>query len=91
MQKTLMSLVIGVALAGVAVGPSIAGQSAAVQDNMHKQQVGRAEKALENALTAVQASGDWGGGNGGQKEAAQRGIETAITECHKEMARFEHK
>jgi hypothetical protein len=64
LQKIFMSLVLVSAIAGVAVGPSIAGQPPAVQENMHHQQVGRAKKALENALVALQASGDWGSGNG---------------------------
>ena len=87
MQKIYMSLVLGAAIFGVAVGPSLAGQSAE-QNSMHHQQVTRAKKALDSALVALQASGDWGGGNvGGQKEAAIHGVETAITEVNKEIAR----
>jgi hypothetical protein len=56
---------------------------------MHHQQLGRAKKALENALVAIQASGDWGSGNGDQKQAASRGVESAITEIDKEIARVE--
>ncbi len=84
MQKTFMTLVLGAALAGVAVGPTIAAQSHAEQADMQKQQVERAKKALDNALVALQASGDWHAG--GNKEAAMRGVESAITEVQKEMA-----
>lgn len=90
MQKFFMSLVLASAIAGVAVAPSIAGQGPAAQESMHHQQVARAKKALDNALVSLQASGDWGGGNGGQKEAAIRGVETAITETQKELARIDH-
>jgi hypothetical protein len=89
MQKRFMTLVLGLSLAGIAAGPSTAGQSAAVQESMHHQQLGRAKKALENALVAIQASGDWGSGNADQKQAASRGVEAAITEIDKEMARVE--
>lgn len=83
-----MSVVLGLALAGVAAAPSIAGQSAAEKNDMHHQQVGRAKKALENALVALQASGNWGNG---QKEQAIRSVESAITEVDKEMNTLEKK
>jgi hypothetical protein len=89
MRNTFMTLVLGLSLTGIAAGPSMAAQSAAVQDNMHHQQLGRAKKALENALVAIQDSGDWGAGNNSQKQAAARGIESAITEVDKEISRVE--
>jgi hypothetical protein len=84
-----MSLVLGVALVGVTVGPSIAGQPPAVKEDMHRQQLERAKKALENALTAVQASGNWNAG--GDQHAAARDIESAITEVDKEIGRTSHR
>lgn len=85
MQKALMSLVFGAALAAIAVGPSIAGQGNFQQEDMHKQQLGRAKRALQTALVAVQASGNWHAG--GDEHAAEKGIETAMTEVDKETAR----
>ncbi len=83
MKNTILGMVLGLGIAGVAVvTPSIAGQSAAVQENMHKQQCGRAKKALDDALVAIQASGPWKSAN---KPAAQKGVETAITEVQEEM------
>jgi hypothetical protein len=85
MQKAFMSLVLGAALATVAVGPSIAGQGNFEQEDMHKQQLGRAKKALQDALVAIQASGNWNAG--GDQHAAEKGVETAITEVNKESSR----
>lgn len=85
MRKGFMSLVLGAALAAIAVGPSVAGQSKFEQEDMHKQQLGRAKKALQDALVAVQASGNWNAG--GDQHAAEKGIESALTEVNKEMSR----
>lgn len=84
-QKAFMTLVLGAGLAALAVGPSIAGQSKFEQEDMHKQQLGRAKRALQTALVAVQASGDWRAG--GDQHAAEKGIETAMTEVDKETSR----
>ena len=88
MRRQLITAVLGLAVLGVTVVPSRADQDAAIATSEHHQQLGRAKKALENALVAIQASGNWAGG---EKKAAMNGVETAITETDKEMNAVDKK